>query len=181
MSVFFSRLGKFVVIISLDSFYCSLFPSSLRHLYCVYQLVQLLSRFWLFATTWLQYARLPCPSPNAGACSNSCPSSRWWHPTISPSVDSFSSCLQSFPASGSFQMGLFFASGGLSIGVSASASVFPMNVQNWFPLGLTSLISWLSKLLSVFSNITVQKHQFFGAQLSLWSKFHIHTWLLAKP
>ena len=92
-----------------------------------------------------------------------------------------SSRLQSFPASGSFPMSQFFASGGQNIGVSASASVFPMNVQNWFPLGLTSLISWLSKLLSVFSNITVQKHQFFGAQLSLWSKSHIHTRPQEKP
>ena len=181
MSVFFSRLGKFVVIISLDSFYCSLFPSSLRHLYCVYQLVQLLSRFWLFATTWLQYARLPCPSPNAGACSNSCPSSRWWHPTISPSVDSFSSCLQSFPASGSFQMGLFFASGGQSIGVSASASVLSMNIQDWFPLGWTDLIPCSKGLSRVFSNTTVQKHQFFGTQLSSQSHSHVHTWLSEKP
>ena len=128
-----------------------------------------------------QHARPPCPSPTSRVYPNSCPSSRWCHPTISSSVIPFSSRLRFFPASGSFQMGLFLASGGQSIGVSASASVFPMNVQNWFPLGLTSLISWLSKLLSVFSNITVQKHQFFGAQLSLWSKFHIHIWLLAKP
>ena len=95
----------------------------------------------------------PCPSPIPGACSNSCPLSRWCHPTISSSVISFSSCLQSFPASGSFQMSHFFASGGQSIGVSASASVLPMNIQDWFPLGLTYLISLQSKGLSrVFSN-----------------------------
>ena len=89
----------------------------------------------------LQYARLPCPLPTPGACSNSCPSSRWCHPTISSSVVPFSSCLQSFPASGSFLMSQFFASGGQSIGASASALVFQMNIQDWFPLGLTGLIS----------------------------------------
>ena len=129
----------------------------------------------------LQHARLPCPSPTPWACSNSCPLSRWCHPTISSSV-LFSSCLQSFPASGSFAMSQFFASGGQSIGISASASVLPMNVQDWFSLGLTDLVSLQSKGLSrVFFNMTVQKHQFFSAQLSLWSNFHIHTWLLEKP
>ena len=113
----------------------------------------------------LQDTRPPCPWPILGAYSNSCPSSRWCHPTISSSVVPFSSCLQSFPASGSFQMSQFFPSGGQSIGVSASASVLPMNIQDWFPLGLTGWISLLSKGLSrVFSNSTVQKHQFFGAQ-----------------
>ena len=111
----------------------------------------------------LQHTRFPCPSPTPRACSDSCPSSRWCHPTISSSVIPFSSCLQSFPASGSFQMSQFFASGGQSIGVSASALVLPMNIQDWFPLGLTGWISLQSKGLSrVFSN-TVQKHQFFGA------------------
>ena len=115
----------------------------------------------------LQHARLPCPSPTPRAYSNSCPSSRWWHPTISSSVISFS-CPQSFPASGSFQMSQLSASGGQSIGVSASASVLPMNTQDWFPLGLTGWISSQSKGLSrVFSNTTVQKHQFFGIQFSL--------------
>ena len=85
----------------------------------------------------LQHVRLPCPSPTPGACSNSCPSSWWCHPTISPSVISFSSCFQSFPATGSFLRSQFFASGGQSIGASTSASVFPMNIQDWFPLGLT--------------------------------------------
>ena len=114
----------------------------------------------------LQHARPPCPSPTPRVYSNSCPLSWWCHPTILSSVVPFS-CLQSFPASGSFQMSQFFASGGQSIGVSASASVLPMNIQDWFPLGWTSWISFQSKGLSrVFSN-TVQKHQFFGAQLSL--------------
>ena len=110
----------------------------------------------------LQHARPPCPSPTPGAYSNSCPSSWWCHPPISSSVIPFSSCLQSFPALGSFQMSPFFTSGGQNIGVSASASVLPMNIQDWFPLGWTGWISLLSKGLStVFSNTTVQKHQFF--------------------
>ena len=116
----------------------------------------------------LQHARLPCPSPTPGACSNSCPLSRWCHPSISSSVIPFFSCLQSFPASGSFAMSQFFTSGGQSIGVSASASVLPMNIQDWFPLGWTGWISLQSKEFSrVLSNTTIQKHQFFGAQLSL--------------
>ena len=103
----------------------------------------------------LQHTRLPCPSPTPGAYSNSCPLSRWSHPIISPSVVPFSSCLQFFPASGSFQMSQFFAIGGQSIGVSASAPVLPMNSQDWFPLGWTGWISLLSKELSrVFSNTT---------------------------
>ena len=104
----------------------------------------------------------------------------WWHPTISSSVVPFSSPLQSFPASGSFQMSQFFKSGSQSIGVSASASVLPVNIQEWFPLGLTGWISLQSKRLSrVFSHARVQKHQFFNAQ-SLWSNSQIHTWLLEK-
>ena len=126
----------------------------------------------------LQHTRLPYPSPSPGACSNSCSSSQWCHPTISSSVVPFSSCLQSFPASGSFLMSQFFASGGQSIGVSASA-VLLVNIQDWFPLGLTSWISLQSRGCSrFFSNTTVQKHQFFDAQLSLWSNSHICTWLL---
>ena len=123
-----------------------------------------------------QHARLPCPSPLPGACSNSCPSSWWCHPTISSSVVPFSSCPQSFPASGSFPMSQFFAWGSQSIGVSASTSILPMNIQDWFPLGLTGWISLQSKGLSrVFSNTTVlEKHQFFGAQISLWSNSHLH-------
>ena len=116
----------------------------------------------------LQHTRLLCPSPTPRACSNSCPSSQWCLPTISSSVVPFVSCLQSFPASGSFQMSQFFPSGGWIIGVIASASVLPMNIQDWSPLGWTGWISLPSKGFSrVFSNTTVQKHQFFGAQLSL--------------
>ena len=129
-----------------------------------------------------QLARPPCPSPTPGVHPNPCPSSWWCHPTISSSAVSFSSCLQSFPASGSFPMSQFFASRGQSIRVSASASVPPMNIQDWFPLGWTDWISLKSKGLSrVFSNTIVQKHQFFGAQPSLQSNSHVHTWLSEKP
>ena len=121
----------------------------------------------------LQHTRLPCPSPTPRACSNSCPLSWWCHPTISSSIVPFSSCLQSFPASGSFQISQFFSSGGQSIGASASASVLSMNFQDWFPLGLTGWISLQSKGFSrVFSNATVQKHQFFGAQLFIVQLSH---------
>ena len=129
----------------------------------------------------LQHTRLPRPSPTPGACSDSYPLSWWCHQNISSSVIPFSSCLQIFPASGSFPMSRLFASGGQIIGASASASVLPMNIQDWFPLGLTGLISLLSKLSRVFSNTTLWKHQFFSAQLSLWSNSCIHTWLLEKP
>ena len=129
----------------------------------------------------LQHARPPCPSPTPRDYSNPCPSCRWCYPTISSSVVPFS-CPQSLPASGSFPMSWFFTAGGQSIGVSASASVLPMNIQDWFPLGWTGWISLLSKGLSrVFSNNTVQKHQFSGAQLSLWFNSHIPSWLLGKP
>ena len=121
-----------------------------------------------------QHARLLCPSPSPGACSNSCPFSWWCHPTISSSVI-LCSCPQSFPISWSFPVRQFFTSGGQRIGVSATASILPMNIQDWLPLGLTGWISLQSKGLSrVFSNTTVQKHQFFGAQLSLWSNSHTH-------
>ena len=121
----------------------------------------------------LQHARLLCPSPTPRAYSNSCPWSRWCHPTISYSVVPFSSHLQSFPASGSFQMSQFFASSGQSIGISSSASVLPMNIQDWFPLGLTGLISLQSRgLWRVFSNTIVHKHQF-------WA--FLRDWLLRKP
>ena len=114
----------------------------------------------------LQQASLPCPSPTPWACSNSCPSNQWCHPTISLSVIPFSFCFQSFSVSGSFTVSQFFTSGGQSFGVSASASVLSMNIQDWFPLGLTGWISLQSKGLSrVFSNTTVQKHQFFGSQI----------------
>ena len=126
-----------------------------------------------------QHARPPCPSPTLRVYSNSSPLSQWCHPTISSSVIPFSSCPQSFPVSGSFPMSQLFTSGGQSIAVSASASVLPMNIQDWFPLGLTGWISLPSKgLLRVFSNTTVQKHQFFGAQLLYGPTL---TWLLEKP
>ena len=130
----------------------------------------------------LQHARPPCPSPTPGVYLNSCPLSRWCHPAISSSVIPFSSCPQSLPASGSFPMSQLFAWCGQSIGVSASASVLPMNIQDWSPLGWTGWISLQSKgLSSVFSNTTVQKHQFLSTQPVLWSNSHIHTWLLEKP
>ena len=130
----------------------------------------------------LQHPRYPCPSPSPGACSNPCPLNQWCHPTISSSVVSFSSCLWSFPASGSLPVSQLFTWGGQSIGASVSASVLLMNVQDWSPLGLTGLISLQSEWLSrVFSNTTVQKQQFFGAQPSSQSNSHIHTWLLEKP
>jgi len=130
----------------------------------------------------LQHARPPCPSPTPGVHSNSCPSSRWSHPAISSSVVPFFSCPQSHPASESCPMSQFFAWGGQSTGVSASASFLPKNTQDWSPLEWTGWISLQSKGLSrVFSNTTVQKHQFFGTQIFSHSNFHIHTWLLEKP
>ena len=115
----------------------------------------------------LQNARLSYPSLTPGGCSDSCPSSQWCHPTISSSVIPFSSCLQSFPTSGSFPMGQLFASGGQSIGISALATVLPTNIQGWFSLGWTGWISLQSKGLSkVFSSTTIRKHQFFSAQSS---------------
>ena len=137
------------------------------------------SRVQLFATPWTQ-ARPPCPSPTPRNYRNSCPLSRWCHLTISSSVVPFS-CLQSFPASGSFPISWLFVSGGQSTGTSASASVLVMNIQGWFPLGLTSLISLQSKELSrVFSSIMIWKHQFFDSQSSLWFNPHTCTWLLRK-
>ena len=134
-------------------------------------------------THGLQHTRLPCPSLLPRVCSNSCPLLSWWcDPTISSFATSFSFCLRSFAASRSFPVSRLVASGGQSIGVSASASVLPMNIQGWFPLELTGLISLLSKgLAGVFSRTTIWKHQFFGAQPSLWPSSHIHTWLLEKP
>ena len=130
--------------------------------------VQLLSHVWLFATPWTTAHQAYLSITNSQVYSTSSPLSRWCHPTISSPVVPFSSCLQSFPASGTFQISQLFASGGQSIGVWASTSVFPMNTQDWSPLGWTGWISLQSKGFSrVFSNTTVQKHQFFGAQLSL--------------
>ena len=130
----------------------------------------------------LQHTRPPCPSPTVGIYPNLCPLSQWCHPTISSSVISFSSCPQSFPELGSFQMSQLFVWGGQSIGVLALTSVLPMNAQDIPPFGWTSWISLQSKGLSrVFSNTTVQKHQFFSAQSSSQSKSHIHTWPQEKP
>ena len=129
---------------------------------------QSLSRVLSLGANGLQHTRPPCPSPTPGVYSNSCPLSRWCHPAISSSVVPFSSCLQSFPASGSFQMSQFFTLGGQSIDVSESTPVLPMNIKGWFLLGWAGWICLKSKWLSrVFSNTTVQKHQFFSAQLSL--------------
>ena len=129
---------------------------------------QLLSYVRLFVTPWTAACQTSLPSPTPSVYSNSCPLSRWCHPTISSSVSPFSACPQSFPGSGSFQKSQFFATGGQSIGGSASASILPMNIQDWSPLGWTGWISLQFKGLSrVFSNTTVQKHQLFGAQLSL--------------
>ena len=141
--------SQYSKVISSDQFSCSVMSDSL----------------WPHG---LQHARPPCPSPTPRAYSNSRPSSQWCHPTVSSSVIPFSSCPQSFPASGSFQMSQFFTSSGQSIRVSSSASVLPMNLQDWCPLGWTGWISLQSKGLSrVFSNTTVQKHQFFSTLLSL--------------
>ena len=135
-------------------------------------IVQSLNHFRIFATTRMQHARLPWPFLSPRVCLNSCPLSLLCHPTISSSVAPFSSCSQSFPA----PMSQLFISGGQSIGASASASVLPMNIQDYFPLGLTGLISLLSKGLSrVFSSTIVRQHQFFSVQLSLWSNSHICT------
>ena len=143
---------------------------------------QSLSCVQLFVTPESQHARSSCPSPTPGVYPNSCPLSQWCHPAISSSVVPFSSCPQSLPASGSFPMSQLFPWGGQSIGASASASVFPMNIQDGFPLGWTGWISLQSKGLSrVFSNTTVQKHQFISAQLSSQSNSHIHTWPMEKP
>ena len=130
----------------------------------------------------LQHSRLPCLSLSPRVCSNSCSLHQWCHPIILSSFVPFSFCPQSFLASGSFPVNQLFASGGQSIGASASASVLPMSIQGWFPLGLTGLISLLSNVLSrVFSNTTVWKYHFFGTQPSLWSNSYIRIWLLERP
>ena len=142
-------------------------------------IVQWLSRVRLFATHGLQHSRLPCPSPSPGVYSNSCTLSWWCHPTIS---SPFSFCLQYFPASGSFSMNWLNASGGQNIEASASTSVLSVNIQDWFPLGLTGLISLQSKGFSrVFSSTTVQKDHFFGAQPSLWSNSQHPCMTTEKP
>ena len=144
--------------------------------------VQSLSRVRLSATPWIAACQAPCPSPTPGVHSDSHPSSQWCHPAISSSVVPFSSCPQSLPASESLPMSQLFSWDGQSIGVSASASVLPVNTQDWSPLGWTGWISLQSKGLSrVFSNTRVQKHQFFSAQLSSQSSSHSRTWPLEKP
>ena len=146
------------------------------------RLDQSLSRIQLFATHESQHTRPPCPSPTPGVHSDSCPSSQWCHPAISSSVIPFSSCPQSLPASESFPMGQLFAWGGQSTGVSALASFLPKKSQGWSPSEWTGWISLPSMGLSrVFSNTTVQKHQFFSAQPSSQSNSHIHTWPQEKP
>ena len=160
-AILFLWFGLFSKISSIQ-FSCSVVPSSL----------------WPHE---LLHAIFPCPPQTPRACSNSCPSSRWCHPAISSTVIPFSSRLHSFPASGYFPMKQCFASGGQSIGDSASASVLPMNIQDWFHLGLEGLISLQSKGLSrVFSNTRIQKHQFFSAQLSLKFNSHIHTYITTR-
>ena len=139
--------------------------------------VQSLSRVWLFVTHELQHARLPCPSLSPWVCSNSCPLSQWCHPTISFSVTPFSSCPRFFPESGSFIVSRLFTSSGQSIW----ASLLPMNIQGWLPLGLTGLISTRSKGLSrVFYSTTIWKHRFFSTE-PLDGPTHIRTWLLENP
>ena len=129
----------------------------------------------------LQHNRLPCPSPSPGVCSNSRPLSQWYYLITISSSAALSFCLQSFPASGSFPLSWLFAWGSQSIRALAWASVLPMKIQDWFSLGLTGLILLSRGLSRVFSNTTVQNHQFFGALLSLWSNSYIRTWLLEKP
>ena len=157
-------------------------------LQCIIRSDQSLSRVPLFATLWIAARQVSMSLTITMAHSvdmsvfHSCPLSQWCHQIISSSFTPFSSCFQSFPASGSFPMSRLFASGHQNTGASASASVLPMNIQGWIPLGLTRLVSLLSKGFSrVFSNTTVWKHQFFGTQPSLWSNSPIRTWLLEKP
>ena len=148
---------------AIQSTHLLLYPSPPALQFCS---VQSLSHVWLFATPWTAAHQTSCPSPAPGACSNSCPLNQCFHPTISPSAVPLSTCLLSFPAPGSFLRSQFFASGGQSIGPSASASTLPINIQDWFPLVLTGWIFLKSKGLSkVFFKTTVQKHQFFGTQL----------------
>ena len=144
--------------------------------------VQSLSRVWLFATPWTAACQPSLSFTVTWSLLKSCPLSQGCYPAISSSVTPFFSCPQSFPASGSFLMSHLFISDGQSIGASASPSVLPMNIQDWFILGLTGLISLLFKRLStIFSSTTIWKHQFFGTQPSLWFNSHICTWLQEKP
>ena len=142
--------------------------------------VKSLSHVRLFATPWTAARQASLSFITSRSLLNLCPLSWWCHPTISSSVVPSSSCPQSFPASGSFPVSWFFTSGGQRLRASASASVLPMNIQDWFPLGFTGLILLSKRLWRVFSSTTVWKHQFYGAQPSLWSNSHIRTWLLEK-
>ena len=171
-----SKSGKEYV----KAVYCH--PGYLTYMQSKFSSVQSLSRVWLFATRESQHARPPCPSPTPRVHSDSNPSSRWCHPAISSSVIPFPPCPQSLPASEPFPMSQLFAWGGQIIGVSALASFLPKDTQSWSPLEWTGWISLQSKGLSrVFSNTTVQKHQFFSAQLSSQSNAHIHKSPLEKP
>ena len=164
-----SNLASIIMDHSVFSPFYSLIELSISNVtFFIFSSVQSLRPVWLFVTPWTSARQAPCPSPTPRVHPNPCPLSRWCHPTISSSVIPFSSFPQSFPASESFPMSKLFASGGQNIAVSASTSVPPINTQDWSPLGWTGWISLQSKGLSrVFSNTTVQKHQFFGAQFSL--------------
>ena len=160
--------------------FCYIVASLFKHIQ--FSSVQSLSHVRLFVTPWITARQASLSITNSQSSPNSCASSRWCHPAISSPVVPFSSCPQSLPASGPFPMSQLFAWGGQSTGVSASALVLPMNTQNWSPLGWIGWISLQSKGLSrVFSNTTVQKHQFFSTQLSSQSNSHIPAWLLEKP
>ena len=170
------------------SIHISLVINNVKHFFPMLNIISYsvqLSHSVVLNSLWphgLQHTRPPCPSPTPGVYSTSCPSSQWCHPAISSSVIPFSSCPQSLPALGSFPMSQLFTWGGQSIGVSASISVLPVNIQDWSPLEWTGWISLQFRGLSrVFSNTTVQKHQFFGPQLSSQSNCHIRTWPLEKP
>ena len=165
-----------------ESLYCTLYTMLYTVTYTIFSSVQHSVMSDSLRPHEPQHARPPCPSPTPRVYPNSCPFSRWYHITISSAVVPFSSCLQSFPAPGSFHMSQLFTSGGQNTGSSASASFLPKKSQGRSPAEWTGWISLQSKGVSrVFSNTTVQKHQFFGAQLSLWSNSHIHTWPLEKP
>ena len=170
----FAHIGLYRVLSRVP---CAIQQVLISYLFYLF-LVQSLSHVWLFVTPWTTACKFLCPPLSPGVCSNSCPLNWWCYLTISFSVACFFFCLQPFPASGSFPVSRFFTSCVQSIRAPVSASVLPMNTQDWFPLRLTSLISLLSKGLSrVFSNVTMWKHQFFGTQPSLWSNSHIRMWL----